>query len=186
MCLAFTCMHLAFGFNPKQSCIPVNRTNDISTSNAILQMNYRKTQTILTVFQSRSRSTKCAHTKHWQYILCSMLQVSISSQLISLCKLACDKGCIWLRLMRRDAVAVWAQNTQSARPSSEQKLRLCGTALRHPGHLAHREPLHISPNQACNVLHNQALKPMTNSPSLPSLLCHTGSNILQCVIWKGW
>lgn len=72
--------------------------------------------------------------------------------------------------MRRDAVTgtAWtgAQNTQSARPSSEQKQRLCGTVSRHPGHLTHREPLQIPSNQAPNVLHNQALKPLTNCPIL--------------------
>lgn len=56
--------------------------------------------------------------------------------------------------------------TQWARPSSEQKLRLCATVSRHPGRHTHREPLQIQSNQAYNVLHNQALKPLTNCPIL--------------------
>lgn len=65
-----------------------------------------------------------------------------------------------------------AQDTPSARLSPEQKLRLCGTAARHPAtsHTAFGEPLQLLPNQAHNVLHNQALEtaPQTNCSILKS------------------
>lgn len=108
------------------------------------------------------------------------------TQATSLCKLAREAGYVHLiqtNEKRCSHGARGAQDPPSARLSPEQKLRLCGTASRHPANLTHSSTSHFS----CCLIKpmmsytSRLLKrhPRRTAPFWSSLGCHGSISIMS-------